>query len=121
MAPAILTNMTSGQPFIVAGAAGGSRIPTSVFMNLVNLLYFGKNLAESVDGPRIHHQLEPMYVEYNSGFPDKILKILREKGHQVQEMEWTTSSAPMIFYNQETELIEAKGDSRRVDCMPSGF
>lgn len=120
MAPAILSK-TNGQPMMVAGAAGGSKISTSIFLNIINVLNFNKILPDAVDGPRIHHQLLPMQVDYNQGFQEKILKGLENLGHELGEMGYTTSSAPLIYFNEKTGKIEAKGDLRRGDCMPSGF
>ena len=66
MSPIIMTN-AEGQVKIVLGSTGGTKIPTSTITTLVRTLWFGENLKQAVDAPRIHHQLYPMELEYEYG------------------------------------------------------
>jgi gamma-glutamyltranspeptidase/glutathione hydrolase len=48
-----------GQPVMVLGTPGGSRIITTVLEVIVNVIDHGMTLQEAVDAPRIHHQWWP--------------------------------------------------------------
>nr|XP_023018346.1 glutathione hydrolase 1 proenzyme-like [Leptinotarsa decemlineata] len=66
MAPSILID-EKGNVKMVVGAAGGPKIVTAVAQVIMRNLWFGDNLKESVDAPRIHNQLFPMQIEYDYG------------------------------------------------------
>ncbi|TMM45390.1 gamma-glutamyltransferase [Colwellia ponticola] len=65
MTPTIV--LKNGLPYIATGTPGGSKIITSVFQQLVNVLHFDMNIAEATNAPRVHHQWQPdiLYVERN--------------------------------------------------------
>ena len=87
----------------------------------MNKLAFGKDLGNCVADPRIHHQLDPMVLQYQSEFNEEIVNELEEFGHDVKEYSYGSSSSPAIFYNRNSGKIEAKGDNRRQDCEPAGI
>jgi gamma-glutamyltranspeptidase/glutathione hydrolase len=85
MAPAILLH--EGEPFLVLGARGGSRIPTSLVQVIVRIVDFGMDLPEAVALPRIHYQWEPDVLYYEkdlAGSP--ALSQLEEMGYQTREL-----------------------------------
>jgi gamma-glutamyltranspeptidase/glutathione hydrolase/leukotriene-C4 hydrolase len=52
----------------VLGASGGNKIITSLAqVSLINLL-FNQNIKQSIDYPRIHHQLSPNTIIYEQTF-----------------------------------------------------
>lgn len=57
MTPTIV--LRDGQPWLVLGSPGGSRIITAVLQVLVNVVDFGLDLATAVRAPRIHQQWSP--------------------------------------------------------------
>ncbi|MFM2119969.1 MAG: hypothetical protein RL722_1437, partial [Pseudomonadota bacterium] len=57
MSPTIVSR--DGQPLIVLGTPGGSRIITAVLHTLLNLIDYGMDLQEAVDAPRFHQQWLP--------------------------------------------------------------
>ncbi|XP_031640824.1 scoloptoxin SSD20-like isoform X2 [Contarinia nasturtii] len=65
------------------GAAGGFKITSSVAYVLLRYLYFKESIVTAVHAPRLHHQLVPMQLEYEQGFPDNIIDGLREIGHEM--------------------------------------
>ncbi|KAG5896978.1 hypothetical protein JTB14_018493 [Gonioctena quinquepunctata] len=83
MAPSILTD-NYGDVKMVIGAAGGSKITTSVAQAIMRTLWFGDNIKETVDAPRIHHQLFPMRVEYEYGTLQQIVDGLKALGHKLK-------------------------------------
>ena len=62
MAPTIVVR--NDRPYIVLGARGGSRIPTSVAQIISNVIDYGMTIQEAVDAPRVHHQWIPDTLLY---------------------------------------------------------
>jgi gamma-glutamyltranspeptidase/glutathione hydrolase len=57
MTPTIV--MRDGKLLMVVGTPGGSRIPTTVFHTMINVIDYGMNVQEAVDAPRFHMQWMP--------------------------------------------------------------
>ncbi len=57
MAPTIV--MHDGQPLLVLGSPGGSRIITTALQTILNVIDYGMQPQAAVDAPRIHHQWLP--------------------------------------------------------------
>jgi gamma-glutamyltranspeptidase / glutathione hydrolase len=51
--------LKDGNPVLIVGTPGGSRIITTVLEVIVNVIDHGMTLQEAVDAPRIHHQWWP--------------------------------------------------------------
>lgn len=51
----------------------------------MNTYDFNHDLFEAIKAPRIHHQLIPNLVGFETGYDEAILRALEEKGHQVQK------------------------------------
>merc|ERR1712071_637635 len=101
------------------GGAGGTKITTASAFVALNIMAFEKAVNFAVAEPRLHHQLDPMVLQYQDGFDLGIIgELSTEKGHVTQAYSYGSSSAPTIFYNGG--VIQAKGDSRREDCEPAG-
>ncbi|XP_053694328.1 glutathione hydrolase 1 proenzyme-like [Sabethes cyaneus] len=84
MAPTIVTNNQTGVQMVVGGA-GGSRITSAIVTLLMRYFFFGEDLDTTMSAKRLHHQLAPMFVDYEPGFDEKILEGLRQRGHIVKE------------------------------------
>jgi gamma-glutamyltranspeptidase / glutathione hydrolase len=83
MSPTIV--FRGGKPVLAVGAAGGSRIITSVLQTILNnLIVYPGNLRKSVFAPRIHHQWVPDKLNVEDGIPEALKEKLRAKGHDVQ-------------------------------------
>jgi gamma-glutamyltranspeptidase/glutathione hydrolase len=82
MTPTIV--MKDGKPVLITGAPGGSRIITSVLQVIVNMIDFGKPLAEAVAAPRLHHQWMPDEVVVERGMPAETVGALAARGHAVR-------------------------------------
>nr|WP_231731629.1 gamma-glutamyltransferase [Colwellia sp. TT2012] len=82
MTPTIV--LKDGTPYLATGTPGGSKIITSVFQQLVNVLYFKMNIAEATIAPRVHHQWQPdiLYVERN--IPADTVDNLKTMGYTVK-------------------------------------
>lgn len=53
---------------LILGASGGSKIITAVAQTAIKNLWMNKNIKESIDERRVHHQLYPEYAEIEVGF-----------------------------------------------------
>ena len=80
MSPTIVTR--NGQPVMVLGTPGGSRIITAVVHTIINAIDYGMNVQEAVDATRFHQQGLPSAtsVEPFALSPDT-QKILEGMGH----------------------------------------
>ena len=82
MAPLIL--LDHGQPSLVLGSPGGTRIPTTLLQVLAFHLRAGQALADAVAHVRLHHQAWPDATGVEDGAQgDVVAKALQERGHPV--------------------------------------
>jgi len=68
---------------LVAGGSGGSIITTAVAQVLMNNLWFGMNMRDAVQQPRVHSQLIPAAAFAETLMPSKIVKKLKLMGHNI--------------------------------------
>lgn len=81
MTPTIL--LKDGKVALVTGSPGGSRIITAVLQQIVGMLDFGKDVAASVQMPRLHHQWMPDETLAEPAMPAEIVDGLRQRGQHV--------------------------------------
>lgn len=110
MSPSILVDRY-GDVRLVVGAAGGTKIPTAVANVVVRHLWLGETIKESVDAPRIHHQLFPMEISYEFGVLDQVVKGLEQLGHKTSRYRAASSVACAISKFNKT--ITANADFRK--------
>ncbi|MCP2620128.1 gamma-glutamyltransferase [Candidatus Aminicenantes bacterium AC-334-K16] len=84
MGPLILFHQ--GEPFLVLGSPGGTRIFSSLTQIILNIIEFGLGLDEAIEAPRffsysVNGQARPLYVEKR--IPAPVLDQLRQWGHQI--------------------------------------
>ncbi|KAJ9077220.1 hypothetical protein DSO57_1018762 [Entomophthora muscae] len=69
---------------IIIGAAGGSRITTSVVQTILNLLQLNHTLTDAVALGRLHHQLAPNEIRLeSSAFEPSLIDSLRSQNHTI--------------------------------------
>lgn len=85
MSPTIILNKDLDVELIV-GAAGGSKIITSIASAILRYFLLNESIDNAVNDKRLHHQLAPMEVQYETGYSQKILDSLKEKQHVLKEM-----------------------------------
>jgi gamma-glutamyltranspeptidase/glutathione hydrolase len=83
MSPTIVVR--DGKPFLVTGAAGGSRIITAVLQTVVNAIDFGMSVDAAVAAPRVHHQWSPDEASVEAGVSPAVIEELKERGHAVKQ------------------------------------
>lgn len=86
MSPTIVLDST-GKPVLTVGAAGGPKIITQALLTVIRTLDFEQPLADAVAGKRIHQQWRPNCVTYEKGLDEKIVEGLRDRGHNVEEID----------------------------------
>lgn len=74
----------NGNLELVVGGSGGSQILTATLDVILNTYDFGNNVFEAVKAPRVHHQLIPNEVQYETGYNLETLEVLKTKGHVVR-------------------------------------
>ncbi len=85
MAPTIV--LKNGEPWLVTGSPGGSRIITTVAQVIVNVIDFGMNIREAIAAPRVHHQWLPDRIEYEpDALSEPVKAELLRRGHALYEV-----------------------------------
>lgn len=84
MGPLIIFHQ--GQPFLVLGSPGGTRIFSSLTQIIFNIIEFGLELDEAIEAPRffsysVGGKARPLFVE--SRIPAVTLEKLRQWGHEI--------------------------------------
>ncbi|KAI8035316.1 glutathione hydrolase 1 proenzyme isoform X1 [Drosophila gunungcola] len=87
MSPVIVTSRSSGKVRLVVGAAGGTKIISSLFPLLVRMLWQNAHIKEAIDASRIHHQMLPNVLLFEYGLLQSHVKSLQDKGHQCERYE----------------------------------
>ena len=82
MAPTML--LQDGQVRFALGLPGGKRIFPSVMQAIVNLVDHRMTPQEAVEAPRVW--TEGPLLEVEDAFPERVLRALRMKGHQIALM-----------------------------------
>lgn len=83
MTPTIV--LRDARPFLVTGSPGGSRIISSVFQHVVNVLAYDLNVSEALNRPRIHHQWLPDQLSFERGLNPDTLGLLDHMGYELRE------------------------------------
>lgn len=88
MSPTII--LKNGQPILVAGAAGGSRITTSVLQVLLNdLVVYPGDLKKAIFASRIHQQWIPDNLDLEEGCSDSTRSHLESIGEKLHKAPWS--------------------------------
>jgi gamma-glutamyltranspeptidase/glutathione hydrolase len=99
MSPTIV--LKDGNPVLVTGSPGGSRIISTVLQVIVNVLDYHMDIAAAVAAPRLHHQWLPDEVRVERGFPDDVLTALTAMGHRVVAPMGQTSANSILVTTDE--------------------
>jgi gamma-glutamyltranspeptidase/glutathione hydrolase len=116
MTPTIV--LKNGQPLLVTGSPGGSRIITAVLQIVVNVIDRKMPIAEAVAAPRIHHQWSPDSVAVEQGLSPEIIHALQERGHKVREVRPATSANSILVTPQG---FAGAADPRTRGALAAGY
>jgi gamma-glutamyltranspeptidase/glutathione hydrolase len=117
MTPTILAK--GGKVFLAIGSPGGRTIINTVLEVIVNVVDFGMNVQEAIDGGRFHHQWLPDRILYERhGLSPDTVALLRARGHDVKELEgdWASQGvAEGVLYDPAADVLEGGADRRAPD------
>ncbi|CAO1618589.1 unnamed protein product [Jaminaea pallidilutea] len=112
ISPLILED-ENGRFELLLGAAGGSRIPTSVLSTLLNLER-GMDLSDSIEAPRLHHQLLPAVVSVESTYDEYALQHgLQDRGHVTFVTDINLGFASVQGVQVKREKKQMRGGSKK--------
>lgn len=99
---------------LIIGGAGGSRIPSGVAFSMIKHLFMNESLKDSINARRLHHQLAPMDLRFETGFDQTIVdKLNQTYGHNVVENLPDGGFAAVVGIAKKNGEIEGVIDPRR--------
>jgi len=105
ISPFIVTH--NGEPFLVLGAAGGSRIVTAITSVTSRVIDHQMSLADALAAPRVHPVEDSIYLETHpgEGWKDEVVEALEEQGYNLKEIDDIARFGRVhaIYYDQETK------------------
>jgi len=104
---------------LATGAAGGSRIITTVVQLIVSVLDNGLNISEATNAPRIHDQLWPDEIQVERGVSPDTMRLLEAMGHKVT-VRPAIASAQTVARTPEGLLMGAS-DLRQRGTLAEGY
>ncbi|XP_017850879.1 scoloptoxin SSD14 isoform X1 [Drosophila busckii] len=115
MSPVVVVD-PEGNVRLLVGAAGGTKITTSVAGVIIKYLILGETMSHAVNDPRLHHQLIPMRVDYEANLKSSIVSQLKLAGHVVQQQPGDSGFAAVTAIGVKGEP-EPFYDGRRVGSV----
>jgi len=114
MTPTII--LKHGEPYIIIGSPGGSKIITAVLQVILNCIDFDMNIREAVEKPRIHHQWLPDSIYYEEkALTEGLKKELIEMGYSFNDYGAALRIIGItegIMIDQENNIIHGASDPR---------
>ncbi|KAI9730953.1 MAG: hypothetical protein M1818_008028 [Claussenomyces sp. TS43310] len=108
----VIVEYANGEPYIITGAAGGSRIPTATIQTLWHILDHNMTMAEALRQPRLHDQLLPNEVIFEYPFDNSTVEFMKGRGHNVSWVQEGLSAAQGIR-RLPNGTFEAAGEPRQ--------
>ncbi len=116
MTPTIV--MKDGQPFLVTGSPGGSRIITVVLQAVMNAIDHKMNVAAATKAIRVHHQWLPDVLQVERGLDADTIRLLTEKGHKISVQEAMGSTQSIMRVGSS---LQGASDPRRLGGLTLGY
>lgn len=118
MSPVMVSR--DGQPILMTGSPGGSKIISANMQVVLNVLEFGMNIADAAVAPRIHHQWRPDTLEIESGISPDTVKWLIEKGHKINFSQRSAGMGSLQTVMRKDGLFYGYSDPRRPGAAAIG-
>jgi gamma-glutamyltranspeptidase / glutathione hydrolase len=109
MTPTIV--MKNGKPMIALGAAGGPKIISAVFQELIAMLDLGKTAGEAIAEPRIHHQWSPDELIIERTVAGDVRASLERRGHRILE-QGALSTSQIVSRDLRSGAFNGAADPR---------
>ena len=109
MTPTIVVK--DGKLFLALGAHGGPTIITTVVNVLMGILDFNRDIQDSVNAPRFHHQWLPDQIRIEDRLSPDTMNLLRAKGHELK-VEHYFGGAECIMVDPKTGERLGASDGR---------
>jgi gamma-glutamyltranspeptidase/glutathione hydrolase len=111
MTPTLL--LKDGEPFLVAGSAGGPRIVTATLQTILNVVEHAMDIQEAVDAPRMHYQGAGA-IKVESRIPGTVRKRLEGMGYSWEVPNYTqlTPGYDLYFGGVHAVMVGKKGELR---------
>ncbi|MEL7310090.1 MAG: gamma-glutamyltransferase [Pseudomonadota bacterium] len=116
MTPTLI--LKDGEPVLITGSPGGSRIITTVLQVIVNVVDHQMSVLDAVAAPRFHHQWLPDRLFLEPGFSPDTIQLLQSMGHNISDRSWTMGSAQSI--SVDGPFQRGAADPRRPDALAIG-
>jgi gamma-glutamyltranspeptidase / glutathione hydrolase len=116
MTPTIV--LKDGNPFLVTGSPGGSRIITTVLQIIMNVIDHQMNIAEATNAVRIHHQWFPDELQVEKDLNGDTIQLLKKKGHKIVLGQAIGSTQSIMSVN---ELFCGASDPRTTGALTLGY
>ncbi|MFK8043449.1 gamma-glutamyltransferase [Congregibacter sp.] len=111
MSPVIVSR--DGQPLLMTGSPGGSKIISANMQMVLNVLEFGMNIADATVAPRIHHQWQPDLMQIESGIsPDTVTRLI-DLGHNISFSKRSAGMGSLQTVMWKDGLFYGYSDPRR--------
>jgi gamma-glutamyltranspeptidase / glutathione hydrolase / leukotriene-C4 hydrolase len=98
---------------LIIGGAGGSRIPSGITFAMIQHLYMNQSISEAISSRRLHHQLAPMNLLFETNFDSNIVEDLKKFGHTLVENKPDGGFAAVVGISKIGDKIEGTTDVRR--------
>ena len=120
MTPTIVIDST-GALLAVLGSPGGAKIITAVSQVIMNLVDFDMDVRTAVDAPRVHHQLLPDRLLFETDGVDAIsLGSLAQMGHDIYPNSGYFGSVQLIIRTPDG-VLHGASDPRNKDGRALGY
>lgn len=120
MTPTIIVK--NGKPFLIVGSPGGSKIITTVFQVILNVIDHEMSLGQAVQAPRFHHQWRPDRIDHEPfAFSKDTIALLKLRGHQEFKQQSGIGLGEGHAILVKDGLIIGAADPRRSRSRASGY
>ena len=100
-----------GNPFLVVGSPGGSKIIGVVLNMVINMIDFEMTLEEAIKAPRVINRDGPTELETRLFTNNNLRRALAKRGHPVTEIA-SMGNVQAIWFNPETDALVGESDPR---------
>ena len=111
MSPVLVSK--NGQPILMTGSPGGSKIISANMQMVLNVVEFGMNIADAAVAPRIHHQWKPDVLEIESGISPDTVSQLIDRGQNINFSQRSAGMGSLQTVMWQDGIFYGYSDPRR--------